>query len=205
MDKRNQLRQHKLAIRDNLSPRLREKMSRSIKHLLLSHPAVTAADHLFMYVHFRSEVSTLPLLETLLSQGKGVSVPLTQLDTSCLLAVGITDPVKQLAPGCYGIPEPTPEQVAAATVDPGKINTVLVPGSVFDRLGGRLGYGGGFYDRFLTQSAPDAVRVGLAFEDQLTDAVPMQPHDQFMDMLVTEKRIYDCRRLRDGKDSNIQG
>jgi 5-formyltetrahydrofolate cyclo-ligase len=80
-------------------------------------------------------------------------------------------------------------------VDPASIDTVLIPGSVFDVTGGRLGYGGGFYDRFLSNSAPQATRIGLAFSRQLVDRVPMEPHDQYMDFLVTEEQIFDCKRF----------
>lgn len=180
-------------------------MSSQITERLVNHPVIRKKDHIFMYIHFRSEVATLPLLKNLIAAGKKISVPLTLQKESRLLAVALTDPEKQLAPGCYGIFEPTPQQVATSTVDPAKIETVLVPGSVFDTQGGRLGYGGGYYDRFLTESAPGAMRVGLAFELQLVDSVPMQPHDQYMDLLFTEKTLYDCRRLRHAQDSNIQG
>lgn len=61
---------------------------------------------------------------------------------SRLLAVQLTDPTTQLAPGCFGILEPTAEQIARATIDPADIEAVLVPGSVFDSYGGKLGYGG---------------------------------------------------------------
>ena len=88
-------------------------------------------------------------------------------------------------------------------MDPATIDTVLIPGSVFDPSGGRLGYGGGFYDRFLTEAAPRAIRLGVAFELQLVDQVPMEPHDQYMDILVTEQQIYDCRRIRNEKDSSV--
>lgn len=79
-------------------------------------------------------------------------------------------------------------------LEPASIDVVIIPGSVFDRQGGRLGYGGGYYDRFLAQAAPQALRVALAYELQLVDAIKLQPHDQLMDWLVTEKTSYHCRR-----------
>ncbi len=190
---RNTLRKTKLAARDQLQPSQRHEKSKQIQSLLITHPVITAANHLFIYVHFRSEVETMSLINQLLEAGKTISVPVTLLKQSRLLAVQITDPQNQLQPGCYGIPEPNPAQIAEATVNPTTIDTVLIPGSVFDQTGGRLGYGGGFYDRFLTESAPQASRVGLAFELQMADQVPMQSHDQYMDFLITEQQIYDCK------------
>ncbi|MCW5213519.1 hypothetical protein VU04_11495, partial [Desulfobulbus sp. TB] len=67
----------------------------------------------------------------------------------------------------------------------------------FDPLGGRLGYGGGYYDRFLTQDAPQAQRIGLAYTQQMVEQVPMEPHDQYMDMIITEEQVYQCRKLRE--------
>ena len=191
---RNTLRKHVLRIRDAMNPEERTAKSRQIHAMLTGHPAVAGARHLFVYVNFRSEVETLDLINHLISSGKTVSVPVTLRDTSRLLAVRITDPESQLVPGCYDIPEPTAARVVEATVDPAEIDTVLLPGSVFDIHGGRLGYGGGFYDRFLSEDAPGALRIGLAFAVQLVERVPVESHDQSMDFLVTEDQIYECRR-----------
>ena len=173
--------------------------------LLNRQPWITDAEHLFVYVHFRSEVQTMALIKQLLADGKNVSVPVTLPEESRITAVQLTDPDSQLVPGYYGILEPTPARIAEAAVNPATLDTVLVPGSVFDPLGGRLGYGGGFYDRFLSRDAPRAIRVGLAFEKQRVSRVPMEPHDQYMDLLVTEQQIYDCRRNRNAQNSSIQG
>jgi len=174
----------------------REEKSGQIRIQLANLSAVAGAEHLFIYVHFRSEVQTMELINQMIDQGKTVSVPVTLLETSSLLAVSLTDPATQLGPGCYGILEPMKQRISEATVDPASIDTVLIPGSVFDVSGGRLGYGGGFYDRFLSNSAPQATRIGLAFSRQLVDRVPMEPHDQFMDFLVTEEQTYNCKRIR---------
>lgn len=56
----------------------------------------------------------------------------------------------------------------------------------------------GYYDRFLTQDAPQARRIGLAYSLQMVEQVPMEAHDQYMDILITEQQIYDCRNLREG-------
>jgi 5-formyltetrahydrofolate cyclo-ligase len=199
------LRRTMLAARDRITPVSRAEKSCRIRSLLLAHSACSAAEHIFLYIHFRSEVETMPLLEHFLAVGKTVSVPLTLRKESRLLAVRITDPASQLAPGCFGILEPTKEQAERAAVNPAEIDLAVVPGSVFDRLGGRLGYGGGFYDRFLSQAAPQAVRLALAYEMQLADQLPLEAHDQLMDMLVTEEQIYDCRRNRDAQNSSISG
>jgi 5-formyltetrahydrofolate cyclo-ligase len=200
---RTSLRKNRLAARDQMEQALRKEKGKKICALLTAHPVVSNAAHLFIYVDFRSEVETIDLIRQLIEDGKTISVPVTLLEESRLQAVRLTNPDTQLMPGCYGIPEPTPDQIATATVDPLTIDTVLIPGSVFDTGGGRLGYGGGYYDRFLTESAPRAARVGVAFELQLVEQVPMEPHDQYMDVLVTEQQIYDCGRNRHAQDSSV--
>lgn len=197
------LRQKHLAARDQLDPVSRCEKSCRIHRLLLAHPAAVTAEHFFLYVHFRSEVETLTLLTKLLAAGKTVSVPLTLRRDGRLLAVRITDPASQLRPGCFGILEPNAKQAAQEPVRPTDIDIALVPGSVFDRRGGRLGYGGGFYDRFLSQDAPQTLRIGLAFAMQLADRVPLEPHDQLMDLLITEEQLYECRRNRHAQDSHL--
>jgi 5-formyltetrahydrofolate cyclo-ligase len=190
---RNSLRRNKLAERNRLDPAERGQKSRQITSALSAHPLITEKNNLFIYVNFRSEVETFDLIRELIATGKTVSVPVTLRKESSLLAVQLTDPENQLAAGCYGIPEPTAARIKAATIDPASIETVLLPGSVFDKNGGRLGYGGGFYDRFLSQAAPAAARVGLAFDLQMVEQVPMQSHDQYMDIIVTEQQIYTCK------------
>ncbi|HTL75696.1 MAG TPA: 5-formyltetrahydrofolate cyclo-ligase, partial [Casimicrobiaceae bacterium] len=73
------------------------------------------------------------------------------------------------------------------------VDWVLVPGVAFDARGGRLGYGGGFYDRLLPGAAGSAPRVAGAFEMQIVDAVPTAPHDVGVDAVVTERRTLTCR------------
>ena len=188
------LRKNILAARDKIPQSSQDRWSKDVFALLIAHTTVKQANHILIYVHFRSEVQTILAIEHLLAQGKTVSVPLTLKDQQQIIAVAITDPDSQLIPGYYGILEPTPTVVAAATVNPADIDTVIIPGSVFDTSGGRLGYGGGFYDRFLALDAPQASRVALAYNLQLITKVPVQPHDQCMDYIITEQQIYDCQR-----------
>ncbi len=191
---RHALRHSILAARDALSAEQRKKWAGILHSRLFRHEAITAADHIFIYVHFRSEVATIPVIQTLLAAGKTVSVPKTLPSQQKIIAVNLHDPDNQLIPGYYGIPEPTSQTIASSTIEPQTIDTVIVPGSVFDPGGGRLGYGGGFYDRFLAEQAPQAQRIALAFAMQMVPRVPVEPHDQFMDYVMTETTLYDCKR-----------
>ena len=185
-EERTTLRAEILAARDTLPAKERQRKSRAITEHLLALPEFSAARSVFAYVSFRSEVETLPLIAHCLKKGMTVSVPLTLTKEQRLLPYAITDLNRDLAPGYCGIREPLQ---TLPLVDPGTIELVVMPGSVFDARGGRLGYGGGYYDRFLQGAAPQALRIGLAFDLQVVAAVPLESHDQQLDYLITETRI----------------
>ena len=182
---RTALRAGIMAARDSLSPEERQRKSLAITERLLALPEFAAARHVFAYVSFRSEVETLNLIVHCLDKGVTVSVPLTLPAERRLLPYAITDPVRDLVPGYCSIPEP---MQTLPLVDPDTIEVVVTPGSVFDAQGGRLGYGGGYYDRFLHTAAPQALRIGLAFDLQVVATVPLESHDEQLDYLITETR-----------------
>ena len=183
-----------LARRDELSLAEQTEKSKKIIASLLELPEIQKASTVFVYVNFRSEVQTLPFLRWCIQQGKIITVPVTLVDEKKLQAIRITDPDTDLGPGYCAIPEPVSNLRRTMEIDPASIDVVVVPGSVFDRRGGRLGYGGGYYDRFLSRDAPGATRIALAYDLQLIETVDLQPHDQLMDRLITEKNSYSCRR-----------
>ncbi len=191
-DERQMLRNKILGARDLLSASERHEKSSSAVQNFWSLPEMKRWSTLFIYVNFRSELETLELIRLCLSQGKRVAVPLVDASTVSMIPLLIQDPEKDLVPGYYGIPEPDPQKslrVAAREID-----AAVIPGSVFDIQGGRLGYGGGYYDRFLVNDAPQAKRIGLAFEMQVVEKVPVEPHDQPLDILITEKGIVHLPR-----------
>jgi len=195
MSKSNQkLRNSILGHRDALTLAEQTEKSERILSSLLTLTEVQQVSIFFIYVNFRSEVQTIPFIQHCLSAGKTVTVPVTRVAEKKLQAVQLTDVEKDLQPGYCGIPEPGSILQQTMEYDPASIDMVIVPGSVFDRQGGRLGYGGGYYDRFLVNAAPEAMRAALAYESQLVDTIELQPHDQLMDWIITEKNIYSCRR-----------
>lgn len=202
-DYRSDLRSLKLAERDNLPAGIRFDASTRICSELFRLDQVRDAQTVFVYMHFRSEVQTDEFISNCLRLGKTVTIPYTVVNERRLMAVRVTDLERNIEPGSYGIPEPVAPLLQTAVLDPGHVDIAVIPGSVFDRYGGRLGYGGGYYDRFLVYDAARAFRIGLAFDIQVVEKVPVQSHDQLMDLVVTEKHIYDCRRNRDAEDGSI--
>ena len=147
-----------------------------------------------MYVSVHSEVHTHAILQSALMQQKTVCVPLIEAQKKEMIACAITDPGRDLHPGTLGIPEP--DQQTCPLVAAGDIDLVIVPGLEFTVQGHRIGYGGGFYDRFL--SACSGISCALAFEEQIVANLPFDPaHDIAVSRIITETRDIDCRTCRD--------
>ncbi|MBW1670135.1 MAG: 5-formyltetrahydrofolate cyclo-ligase [Deltaproteobacteria bacterium] len=146
----------------------------------------------FIYVSFRSEVDTHQLIIERLISGLEVAIPKTDVTNRRLETYLLRDWGKDLRPGAYGILEP--DVKVTSLIRPSQIDMVVVPGSVFDRQCGRYGYGGGYFDRFLSIEAPQALRIGLAFSLQVLPKIPLKTHDQRMDIIVTESEILRCNR-----------
>ena len=186
-ENRHTLRKRILRKRDLLSRQERHENSTIIINSLWGIKSFTSAKNIMLYINFRSEVETMPLIEACRHKNIRITAPLTIVKPPRLIPYPITNPEKDLRPGYCNIPEPDSDRLTSW--DPADIDVVLLPGSVFDLHGGRLGYGGGFYDRFLSQEAPQAIRIALAFEMQVIDKVPVQDHDMPVHYLVTEKRV----------------
>ncbi len=179
------IRRAVLSERANTPPATVEQLSKEIEYRLTSMECYKRARHKLFYVSFKNEVNTHNIIKSQLEQDGCVAVPKTDISNRALIIYQINT-WEDLAPGAYGILEPKGQ---CKQIEPSKIDLVLVPGSVFDRRGGRYGYGGGFYDKFLAEEAPQAIRIGLAFSFQLKDRIPIEPHDQLMDIIVTDREI----------------
>ncbi len=142
---------------------------------------------LFTYVPFRSEVDISPVLEWCWTQGITVVAP-TVDKRKRRFTLHIIRSFGDLEAGTWGIPEPKPS--TAVWNDDAAIRMMLVPGVAFDRKGGRLGYGGGYYDRFIdvyrSNHASVPYKLAPAFEIQVVPEVPMEEHDMRIDRLITE-------------------
>ncbi len=190
------LRKSKLAERDGVPATLRAEKSTLMAIHLNGLEVYNQALSILYFMNFRSEIETLPLIEQMLAGEKIVALPLTIMKPPSLHIYKVSDLHRDLQAGYQNIPEPNPS--VCPELDPAELDVVIVPGSVFDKRGGRMGYGGGYYDRFLADSAPQATRIGVCFELQMVDAVPLAPHDQLLDFIVTEDCVYECFR---GKSS----
>ena len=189
-DKRTHHRRIQLATRERISPTERARANRAITRNFFSLQHQDDAHLFFVYCSYRSEVGTYQLMQEAIGAGKEISVPVTLPLLGQMRAVAITDPLADLVSGFKGIPEPRDTICTSGRVDPKRIEVAVIPGVAFDLSGHRLGYGCGYYDKFLALEAPQACRIGLAYSCQVVDILPTEPHDIPMDILVTETEVY---------------
>lgn len=173
--------------RGDLSPADYVRMSHDLSMRLSQHPAVRKAGSVFAYIAFDKEPDTRGLLQTLADQGKTVIAPSANRGTDilrCFHLIGRNDPLLKCDKRGRDI---RPD--VCDLIEINRIDLFLVPGIAWDRHGYRVGFGGGYFDRLLTQANPRAVILGIAFELQMFDSIPHGPWDVPVDEIVTEKRI----------------
>ncbi len=169
--------------RDALSAKEAASKSLSIAKKALSLKEVLEAENVGSYISFRNEVSTLGLISGLVAAGKKVFVP--YMDYGKIEFTRFVS-AQELAPSYYGVQEP-------ATKIPADLSTIgvfFVPGLAFDKNGNRIGWGKGFYDKFFSAHRLKGARIGLAFDFQVVEKIPATEHDEKMDAVVTEKKVY---------------
>ena len=168
----------------------RRTASRAIVERLMAWNVLRQAGLAMTYLSFGDEVDTFPLVRRLFTAGKSVAVPYIHQGTTNLIAARIGDLEHDLQTGPLGILEPTPDHLRP--LDPKAVEVHVVPGIAFDEMGFRIGYGKGYYDRFLLRRSPKSVTVGAAFDVQVTERVPHDLWDIPLDFIATESQLIDC-------------
>lgn len=169
------------ALKPEEKARMDEAVLRQLMAFLEKEQKAGNAVFVYCYVSFGGEVDTRRLLSSLWKRQIPVAVP--RVEGRELHFYWIHQ-MEDLRPGFHEIPEPVPGCKEAK--EPSAM--VLVPGTAFTEAGGRLGYGGGFYDRFFLRE-PEHRRIGLAYEFQMKKELPLEAHDMRMDAVATDQRI----------------
>ncbi|GIM46319.1 5-formyltetrahydrofolate cyclo-ligase [Collibacillus ludicampi] len=182
MDKTS-IRKEILAKRQGVPKEIREEWDRKILDCIEQMDLVRKSSTIMLYFSFRAEVGTDEIFLWGIREGKRIAAPVTFVTERKLIPVEIRS-LQDVVTGAYGIREP--EWREHRVIPAEEIDLIFIPGVAFDRRGGRLGYGGGYYDRFLPQLRKDAVKIGLAYDLQIIDHVPAEPHDIILDGIVTE-------------------
>ena len=189
MTKKN-IRKEILRKRDELSPDVRKEKDSLIKEKFFSLPEFVGAKTILFYASFRSEVETLGLIGESLKMGKRVVLPRVDKERHLLTLYEIKD-IGELTTGYMGIPEPYPADDRRESLS--DIDLAITPGAGFDISGNRLGYGASYYDILLSAGEKKIPVVALAYEEQIADSIPAEPHDIKVDLIVTDQRVIRIR------------
>lgn len=178
-----QLRQSMRVRLHDMNSDRRAVVSAEMRLTLMRQPVWERARNVMMFVPLITEPDIFPLLQTALDEGKKVCLPRFDHEKQEYEVFQIADPVHDLIPGYYNILEP----VAACPLFPRiQLDFVLVPGVAFDEAGHRLGRGKGYYDRLL--KPVNGIKCGVAFEEQMVQEVPIEPHDLKLNCILTPVR-----------------
>ena len=171
--------------RNMVSPEERKAYSIALGAALLAREDVRKAIEnkgLFaVYMASPAEIDLSAFVEALWASGCAVALPAWQGGTYKLTGYA---PGTKLVPGPMNIPQPETEGEGSAVLMEADISVWIVPGLAFSRTGARLGYGGGWYDRFLAKAAPGSIALGVAYPFQIVDKLPLEPHDLPLDGVV---------------------
>ena len=169
-----------------MEPRDRRNEHRDLDRRFLGLPGLEGAGTVLLYVsHLPEEVETARMIRDCLDRGRIVLCPRVDRPARMLRLHRVDDPDRDLVPGGFGIPEPRAD---APEIAPECVDWALVPGIAFDGDGYRLGRGAGYYDRLLPTLRPETPRWSLCYSTQWVDALPVEPHDERLDGVISPTR-----------------
>jgi 5-formyltetrahydrofolate cyclo-ligase len=181
-ENKKKIRKDILSLRNALPRTELAAMSRRICRSFIHLPMLSDCSSVMIFLSFGSEINTDDIIRWLWQQKKKVFVPLCKPETREMDIIPITT-FADVEPGYFGIREPKRE--LRTPVAKAEIDLIAVPAVAFDRSGYRVGYGGGYYDRFMT--GLNVPKIGLAFSCQLIPEVPVDKYDQAVQGIVTEQ------------------
>ena len=182
------IRKEILGKRKSQDSQVSAAQSRSIMKTLVGRKEFQAAGKILIYLSKDGEVGTDNLLVRAFEFGKRVCVPVVDRESDELRISELPGPDASFRLGAFGVREPEDLNF----VSPDQIDLVVVPGLAFDRRGGRIGYGKGYYDGLLSRLDSQVPRIALAFEYQVLDTVPQDGNDIQVDAIITEKSTMSC-------------
>ncbi|WP_010247529.1 5-formyltetrahydrofolate cyclo-ligase [Acetivibrio cellulolyticus] len=183
------IREEVACYRKSASRKEVESKSFEIAQRLIKLDSFKASQAIMCYMDFKNEVMTGYIIDYCFKHGKRVVLPLVDSINGIKKVVPyeVVNLENDLMPGVFGILEPRKDSARVFNVK--EIDLVIVPGVAFDTGRNRIGYGAGFYDRFLEAVKPDCTKIGIAFEFQIYDDIPVEEHDIPLDFVITEERI----------------
>jgi len=168
---------------NHMTPTRRTEVSAQARALLQQQPLWLQAKSVLFFAPLADEPDLWPLLENALAAGKSVALPRFAPEDNSYVPCEIREPGRDLEPGRFGIREPVDRCPELPT---NRLDLLLVPGVAFDLQGRRLGRGKGFYDQLL--AAVRGTSCGVAFDEQIVGEIPVEPHDEYLNCILTPTR-----------------
>lgn len=182
------LRKDILTKRDSIPLTVKKAKDKAIEERLFLLPEFIAARTIFFFASFRSEVDTFDMIRRALEGGKRVALPRVE---GRLLGLYEIKNLAELVPGYMKIPEPSVlTEDRKMTIN--DVDAVVIPGAAFDQTGNRIGYGGGFYDRLLSELQRPVPLIAPTYEEQVIDLVPADAYDKKVTIILTDRREIRC-------------
>lgn len=192
---KNNLRNEFMSKRENLKNKIIIDKSKRIISNFLRTDFYKKNNKIFIYVSYKNEVKTHDLIKKMLKDKKELYIPNPNPETKEMEAVLIKE-FDDLTEGNYGILEPINSNFK---LEPYFLDLIIVPGLVFSHKGFRIGYGGGFYDRFLARAKTknsDPLKISFVYKEFIIDKIPTNQYDLPVDYIITEEKIINCKQFR---------
>lgn len=183
LERKEDIRRRILTLRSQLSETEREQKTAAITEKIIHCRYFQEAERIFCYIDFQGEAGTRRIIEEAWRLGKEVYAPRVSGDTMDFFEF---DSYSELIPGTFGILEPSGREAAETS----QKRLMILPGVAFDKSRNRIGYGGGYYDKYLAVH-PEIQTIGIAFELQLVECIEAENTDVKVKMIVTEKGMYE--------------
>ena len=176
-----------LSKRNSLTKKQVKQRSNEVQKLVEELPEFKNAKCIMLYYGVNNEVETRSLIEKALSLGKRIALPATNFEKRAMVAREINS-LDELAETSQGLLEPKTQKPVEAK----EIDLIIVPGVAFDKTCSRIGRGMGFYDSLLRKTSTKIPLIGLCFEENLEEKLPIESHDVKMNIVITDKKIIRC-------------
>ncbi len=186
-EKKNEIREDVLRKVKRISNKELLKRGEELEKRLFEFANFMEANVALLYLNRPGEINTDSIIKRCLKQNKVVGLPAFDTQKHTMKLMKLDNPDTNLIPGPRDIPEPEPGKCKVLPVD--CIDIAIIPGVAFDEKGGRLGSGEGYYDRFIPSLPITTRKVALILEDQMVQQIPMESHDKYVDIIISDKRI----------------
>jgi 5-formyltetrahydrofolate cyclo-ligase len=183
---KSDLRKDMLELRKNMETRDVSSFSNKIISAIMELPEFINSKNIMLYLSFNKEVNTYPLARWCLDNGKTVIAPYCIQSKREIVPYKITNLIGDLTKSTFGVMEPKHDILEKVNIE--DIDLIIVPGVVFDENCNRIGFGAGYYDRFLPKRLKNTTAIGIAYNYQIIDRVPTDAYDVPLDYIITQER-----------------